>query len=85
MLDLMIRVMMRVPDPTQLTGKNRSGILPKIVQNVLTVTSLDAMDDDLAFDIVFKAALDVIAGKYDSQKRSSYSKNIEETVNQDGE
>lgn len=85
MLDLMIRVMMRVPDPSQLTGKNRSGILPKIVQNILTVTSLDVMDRDLAFDIVLKAALDVAAGKYDSQKRSSYSKNIEEAANTDGE
>lgn len=84
-LDLLIEVLMKFPDKTLLTGKNRSGILPKLVQNILATTSLDTMDRDAAFEIVNRAAQDVASGKYDHKSQADYSMNVEDAASDDAE
>lgn len=65
LLDACIRSILELGDGSLITGHGRSGILGKQINNILSVTSLDALGDDEAYNIIKKLVQDIANGQYD--------------------
>lgn len=78
LLDHCIRAIMDLSDESLITSHGRSGLLGKMVVNVLSVSSLDAMDPKDSYGIVSSLTNDIANGLFDYKFNDSDDANVED-------
>lgn len=83
LFSIVLKAVSDLQDPSSISRNGRSGLLGKVLNNVLGTISLDSMDEGEVYKIVYDVAERIANGSYDTRADKRDDKNIEDAEDEE--